>query len=126
MPRQLERHEELRLSERSVLRPGVRFRATGGPQWKLPDGTIVNMAARGPFLFRCYWTRGSYSYVEAIDKEGQYAILHLTGRRKRIDPSLIPRPYKIRSTIRKKKVRRPCSTVTDLACRKRKPRSFGN
>jgi hypothetical protein len=124
--KQLERHEELRLSERSVLRPGVRFRATGGPQWRLSDGTLINMAARGPFLFRCYWTRGAYSHVEATDRTGATAILHLTGRREQIDPSLIPRPYKIKSTIRKKKGRQPCSTVTGLACKKRKPKSFGS
>lgn len=106
MPKPLERFDELRLSERSVLRPGTRFRANGGPQWRLTDGTLINIAARGPFVFRCLWRRGAYSYVEAIDKEGQYAILHLTGRRERIDDALITRPYRIKSTIRAKKGRR--------------------
>lgn len=102
----LERHDELRLSERSVLRPGTKFRATGGPQWKLADGTLISLAAKGPFLFKAYCTRGAMAYLECLDRDGCNAILHLKGRRQRIDEALIPRPYRLKGTIRKKKGRR--------------------
>lgn len=98
----LERHLELRLGERSVLRPGTRFRANGGPLFRLADGTEIPMAAKGPFTFRCYCRRGSFEYLEAFDKAGNFAILHLKGRRRKGCPEIVPRPYKIRSLIRKK------------------------
>jgi hypothetical protein len=97
----LERIFEHRVSERSILRPGTRFRATGGPLYKLADGTEVPLGARGPFVFRALLKRGSCQLIEAADREGNTAILHIGGRRKRATPEIVTRPYRIKSVIRK-------------------------
>jgi hypothetical protein len=94
--------EEYRVSERVVLTPGMKFRAGGGPYYRLPDGTKVSLAARGPFTFLAHCKRGRRSWIDALDREGNYAPLHVEGRRRRITPALVPRPYVIRSTIRRK------------------------
>jgi hypothetical protein len=93
---------EYRIGERSVLRPGTRFRATGGPLYRLADGTEIPLFARGPFTFRCYLDTGQYQAIEATDKQGNAAILHIGGSRPPPDDHIIPRPYKIKSLIRKK------------------------
>jgi hypothetical protein len=93
--------DEYRVSKRVVLRPGVKFRAGGGPYYRLSDGTKVSLAAAGPFTFvRCH-RRGKYVLIEALDRDGCFAPLHVAGRRARITPALVPRPYVIRSTVRK-------------------------
>jgi len=95
--------QEYRVSERVVLRPGVKFRAGGGPYYRMPDGTRVSLAAAGPFTFHAYHRRGKAGWIEATDKHGCFAPLHVAGRRRRVTPSLVPRPYVVRSTVRRKK-----------------------
>lgn len=94
--------DEYRVSERVCLRPGVRFRAKGGPLFQLADGTTVPLAAKGPFTFRRHCKRGACEWLEVGDRDGFNAILHIAGRRRKVSPEIIPRPYKIGSTIRKK------------------------
>jgi len=95
--------DSYRVSERVVLRPGVKFRAGGGPYYRMPDGTQASLAARGPFTFiRCH-KRGKFVWIEATDRDGQFAPLHVAGRRRRVTASIVPRPYVIRSTVRRKK-----------------------
>lgn len=95
--------EEYRVSERVVLRPGVKFRAGGGPYYRLSNGERVSLAARGPFTFvRCH-RRGRYVWIEATDRDGQFAPLHVAGRRRRVTSALIPRPYVIKGTVRRSK-----------------------
>lgn len=98
----IQRFDSLRIGERSILRPGTRFRAGGGPQWRLSDGTLLSLAAKGPFVFRQLCKKGSVEWIEACDRDGANAILHLKGRRKKIDEAMVPRPYRIKSLIRKK------------------------
>jgi len=98
----LERHDSYRVSERVVLRKGTRFRARGGPFYRLDDGTEVSLAAKGPFTFRFHCKAGRVEWIEAVDSGGANAILHIKGRRKTVDTAIVPRPYKLGSTIRKK------------------------
>ena len=96
---------EYRIGERSVLRPGTRFRATGGPTFRLKDGTEVSLSARGPFVFRCLIRANGCDLIQASDRDGCSAILHIAGERKPPTPEIIPRPYRIKGLIRKKKAR---------------------
>jgi hypothetical protein len=98
----LEWFEEYRVSERVRLRPGVRFRAKEGPLFTLADGTTVPMAARGPFTFRRYCRCDAVEWLEVADRDGFSAVLHIGGERRKVCPEIIPRPYRIGSTIRKK------------------------
>ena len=93
---------EYRVSPRVLLEPGDVFHAKGGPLWRLADGTRVSIGAKGPFRFHRHCLRWSCEWIEAADKQGCTAVLHLSGRRKRVDPSLIPRPYVV--TRRKRRV----------------------
>jgi len=86
---------EYQVSPRVRLEPGDVFHAKGGPLWRLADGTKVSIGAKGPFTFLSHCSRGSCEWIEATDKHGCTAVLHLTGRRKRIDPSVVTRPYVI-------------------------------
>jgi len=101
-----ERIPEYRVGPRSVLRPGVRFRASNGPLFRLADGSTISIKAHGPFTFRAYVRHGTTEWIEATDREGCHAILHIAGQRQQVDEALIPRPYTIRSLIRKKQPRR--------------------
>jgi hypothetical protein len=96
------RTDSYRVSERVVLTPGVVFRASGGPYYRLADGTRASLAARGPFTFVACVRRGKCVVIEALDKAGAFAPLHVEGRRRRVTPSLMPRPYVIKGTVRKK------------------------
>lgn len=98
----LERHDSYRISERSCLRPGTRFRARGGPVYRLNDGTEVSLAAKGPFTFRFHCKKGRMEWIEAVDGGGANAILHIKGKRKTVDTAIVPRPYALKGTIRKK------------------------
>lgn len=89
------RSDEYRVSQRVVLSPGDVFRATGGPYWKCATGEKVSLKARGPYRFVAHTQRGSCECIEALDKNGQHCVLHVAGRRRRIDGCLVPRPYRI-------------------------------
>lgn len=100
------RLDHYQLSQRVTLRAGVRFRASDGPFFRLSDGTTVSLAAKGPFLFRAYWKQDGYEWIEALDRDRCFVPLHIAGTRRQIAPQIVPRPYRIRSTIRPKKQRR--------------------
>ena len=94
---------EYRIGERSVLRPGTQFRATGGPVYETVEGDQIPIAAKGPFVFRCLHRMQSCLLIEAFDKYGNAAVLHIEGKRTPPFPGFVARPYKIRSLIRRKK-----------------------
>jgi hypothetical protein len=87
--------DSYRLSERVLISRGDRFKATGGPYWKSKDGTQVSLTSRGPYTFHAHVTRGAIQWIECLDKDGCFAVLHIAGRRKKIDGSMVTRPYKI-------------------------------
>lgn len=89
------KNQTYRVSERVVLTPGDTFRASGGPYWKGSDGTAISLKAYGPYKFISHCKRGAIEWIEAHDKEGSFCILHVAGRRKKIDGSLVPRPYRV-------------------------------
>jgi hypothetical protein len=83
------------VSERVLIQRGDKFRAVGGPYWKGSDGTKVSLTARGPYTFHAHVKRGAVEWIECLDRDGAFAVLHVAGRRKRIDGSLVARPYKV-------------------------------
>jgi hypothetical protein len=90
------------VSPRVVLRPGDRFRVTGGPYWRKQDGTRIPMAARGVMTFMRGIRRGTVVVIEA-HSDGGWCALHVAGRRRnRVDPALVCRPYRIKSRARPK------------------------
>jgi hypothetical protein len=101
MPKTTTRLEEYRVSARVNLVRGDVFRARGGPQWKCDDGTRVSLAAKGPFVFIAYCRRGSCEWIEALDKGGSWVAMHLRGRRRRVSPQVVTRPYTILGKKRK-------------------------
>lgn len=103
MARHTEYFDEHRVSERVVLRKGDLFRAKGGPYWKGEDGKKIPMTPKGPYKFLRLCRRGAIEWIEALDKANSFVALHLSGRRKRIDDRLIPRPYTITGKKRSKK-----------------------
>jgi len=95
----IERLDEYRVSHRVTLRRGDKFRVGGGPYWRMADGTKHSLATRGVVTFVAAVRRGRCIWIEAIAKDG-FCVLHIEGRRRRVDPSLVPRPYTIKSRLR--------------------------
>ena len=87
---------------RSTLKPGDRFRVSGGPFWTTAAGNEVSMRARGVMTFVAAVTApDGMVYLEArSDKDGD-VILHVEGERKSPVEGLTPRPYRIVSKLRK-------------------------
>lgn len=100
--RRTEVSETYRVSERVILARGDTFRASGGPYWKGPNGERVAMKAYGPYTFHSHSKRGACEWINALDRDGQYAVLHIAGRRKSL-AGLVPRPYTILGKKRRKK-----------------------
>lgn len=95
--------DEYRVSPKVVLRPGDRFRITGGPYWRMTDGRKIPLAARGICTFVRATRVGQRVYIEARNKDGS-VLLHVEGRRRnKAAPEIVCRPYRIRSKIRSKK-----------------------
>lgn len=92
---QTERIDSYQVSQRVTLRPGDVFRASQGPYWKASNGVQVSLKAKGPYTFVVYAKRGPIGWIEAFDRDGNFAILHVEGRRERVDCSLVPRPYRV-------------------------------
>ena len=88
-----------------MLRRGDRFRASGGPLWRKDDGQKTSIAARGPFVFLEHCQRGKLEWIEALDKNGSFAALHIAGRRRKISPQIVTRPYRIKGRVRKRLTR---------------------
>lgn len=100
-----EASDEYRVSQRVTLRRGDRFRVSGGPYYRLGDGTKVPMAVRGICTFVRAVQTGSRVYIEARNKEGS-VLLHVAGRRSnKVVPDIVCRPYKIKGRLRKEKKR---------------------
>jgi hypothetical protein len=94
-------HDSYRVSPRVVLTPGTRFRARGGPLFRLGNGETIAMAAKGPFTFVRHCKRGTCEWLDALDRDGNYAPLHVAGRRRKITAAMVLRKYSVTGTVRK-------------------------
>jgi hypothetical protein len=94
-----QRLDEFQVSQRVTLRRGDKFRVSGGPYWRMPDGSKVPMAVRGVVTFLAAVRRGRLVWIEVMTKDG-FSVLHIEGRRRRVDPSLVCRPYRIKNRLR--------------------------
>jgi hypothetical protein len=92
--------DSYRVSPRVVLTPGTRFRARGGPMIRLSTGETVSMSAKGPFLFVRHCKRGTCEWLDALDRDGNYAPLHVAGRRRKITAAMVLRKYCVTGTVR--------------------------
>lgn len=93
---------EYRMSERRLLVPGTRFNARLGPLFRLRDGSTVPLKAPGPYEFVSYVQADGYDFIEAKDRDGCSAVLHLSGQRQTVSPEIIGRPYELTKVYRKK------------------------
>ena len=91
----LVREDTYRVSQRVLITRGDRFTAAGGPYWKSKDGTKVPLKSYGPYTFHSHVRRGAVEWIECLDKDNCFAVLHIAGRRKRIDGALVARPYRV-------------------------------
>jgi hypothetical protein len=97
------------ISPRVTLRPGDRFKVTGGPYYKLVSGERVSMAARGTFVLLTV-EHGRGGRVQLLGYgTGGYAVIHVAGRRRSKVPGLVARPYRVQRVGSRKKA---CSVDT--------------
>ncbi len=99
------------LSPRVCLQPGDRFRVSGGPYYRLPDGTKIPLAARGTFALVAV-EHGRGGRVQLLGYgAGGFAVIHVAGRRRSKVPGLVARPYRV-----KKLNSRPKKCRLDSGC----------
>lgn len=91
---------EHKVSERVVLCVGDKFRAKGGPYWQGKDREKIKMTSKGPFTFHRHVRVGKLEWIDCLDRDGQYACLHVSGRRKSV-AGLVTRPYVVTGKVRK-------------------------
>ena len=95
--RKLVVRDEYRYDPRSILKPGDRFRVTGGPVYITNDGVKVPMYERGVFVFKRHCQRGAEQWLEAHRADGGGFVLLWVGKsgRSKTIPNLRRRPYRI-------------------------------
>jgi hypothetical protein len=86
---------------RSVLVPGDRFRATGGPVYVTDDGRAISVADRGIFVFRRYCVQGAAKWIEAHRGDGGGTVILWVGKtsRSRVIPNLRRKPYRVTGKV---------------------------
>jgi hypothetical protein len=110
-----------RVSDRVVLSPGDRFRASGGPYYEIQeaDGSIAKsrMRDRGPYTFIEYSDNNGSPYIVARSRDGTTVLNLGPVHRHPLLPKLVKAPYRnIRKVGRTKrerammlKVETPCA-----------------
>lgn len=98
--RELQVSLEYRYGKRGVLKPGDRFRASGGPVYVTDDGRKLPMAERGVFIFHRYCVRGAAQWIEAFRASGGFVLLWVgPAVRSRTIENLRRRPYRITGKV---------------------------
>jgi hypothetical protein len=101
-----EQNGEYQVSPRVMLKPGDRFRVSGGPYWKTGSGEKLPMATRGVCRFVSCLRRGKLEFLIATSGEGT-VVLHVAGRRRNaMMPEMVCRRYVIRSRVKEGTARR--------------------
>jgi hypothetical protein len=100
--RSLQVFDHYRYGPRSVLVPGDRFRATGGPLYVTDDGKAIPVSDRGIFVFRRYCVQGAARWIEAHRNDGSGLVLLWVGKtsRSRAVPNLRRKPYRVIGKVR--------------------------
>ena len=108
--RSLQVFDQYRYGPRSVLVPGDRFRASGGPVYVTDEGEVIPMADRGVFVFHRYCVQGAARWIEAFRCDGGGIAVLWVGRPRRspVVPNLLRRPYRIAGKVQevRERVRR--------------------
>lgn len=101
--RRLQVLDRYQYGPRSVLTPGDRFRATGGPVYVTAGGQKIPVADHGWFTFRRYCVQGAAKWIEASRTDGGIAVLWVgkSGPSPTV-PNLHRRPYRICGKVRDK------------------------
>ncbi len=87
----------------TILRPGTRFRASGGPYFMRTNNTTgetraEGMYEKGPFIFlRHVVSADGREWIEARNRCGNVCVLHLKSHPPLV-PSIVNRPYVIKGT----------------------------
>ena len=97
--------EEFQFGPKSVLRPGDRFRVTGGPFYVTDDGEKVPMYERGVFVFERHCVQGAAKWIDAHRADGGGHVVLWVGRPcwSETIPNLRRRPYRVTQKLGKKR-----------------------
>lgn len=100
--RKLQDFDHYLYGKQGILRPGDRFRVSGGPVYVTDDGRLIPMYERGQFVFRAYCVRGREQWLEAYRADGGgIAILSVAKTHcSRVVPNLRCRPYRVTGKVR--------------------------
>ena len=108
MSRRLESLQEYRYGKRGVLRPGDRFRVSGGPVYLTAEGKKIAMGERGVFVFKQYCVRGTARWIEAARADGGGMAVLWVGKpcRSPVVDNLRRRPYRVAKLLNRKPAKR--------------------
>jgi hypothetical protein len=96
---------EYRYGIRGVLKPGDKFRVSGGPVYITDDGVEHSVADRGIFKFRRYCVQGAQKWLEAHTADGSSTVTLYVGKpcRSAAVPNLRKKPYNVRKVTDRKR-----------------------
>jgi len=99
--RSLQIFDQYRYGPRSMLVPGDRFRASGGPVYITDDGRAIPVADRGIFVFRRYCVQGAARWIEAHRNDGGGTLILWVGKASRSPtvPNLRRKPYRVTGKV---------------------------
>jgi hypothetical protein len=107
--RKLQFFDEYRYGPRAVLKPGDKFRVSGGPVYVSDDGVEHNLADRGIFKFRRYCVQGAQKWIEASAADGSGTVVLWVGKacKSPVVQNLRRKPYKVRKVTGRKRRKKP-------------------
>ena len=101
--RKLQIKDAFHFGRKNMLRPGDRFRVTGGPIYVTDDGAKIPMYERGVLVFERYCVQGSAKWIEGHRADGGHVVLWV-GKPcwSKTISGLRRRPYRITRKLDKK------------------------
>lgn len=89
-----------RLSPRVELRPGDRFKASGGPYYRTATGRRVSMGERGVFVLLTVIVQRSAVFLQGAKPDGSVALVYVgPSRSSRVVPGLRRVPHRVRRVV---------------------------
>jgi hypothetical protein len=103
--RKLQIMDAFQFGRQRLLRPGDRFRVTGGPYYVTDNGENIPMYERGVFVFEHYCVQGAAKWIDAYRDDGGGRVFLWVGRPcwSNVIPNLRRQPYRVTRKLGRQK-----------------------
>lgn len=107
--RKLQIKDAFHFGRKNTLRPGDRFRVTGGPYYVTDNGEHIPMYERGVFVFERYCVQGAAKWIDAYRGDGGGRVFLWVGKPcwSKTIPNLRRHPYRVTRKLGRQKSGQP-------------------